>query len=48
MNELLHIQKHIDRLEAADQDTVMICTEIEVEGIGDYHGRKEKLVYLVN
>ncbi|MCD7863305.1 MAG: hypothetical protein LUG61_07305 [Lachnospiraceae bacterium] len=26
---------------AADQNTVMICTEIEVEGIGDYHGRKE-------
>ncbi|MCD8326484.1 MAG: endonuclease/exonuclease/phosphatase family protein [Lachnospiraceae bacterium] len=25
----------------ADQNTVMICTEIEVEGIGDYHGRKE-------
>ena len=25
----------------ATQDTVMICTEIEVEGVSDYHGDKE-------
>ena len=25
----------------ATQDTVMICTEIEVEGVSDYHGNKE-------
>ena len=25
----------------AEQDTVMICTEIEVEGVCDYHGDKE-------
>lgn len=25
----------------AAQDTIMICTEIEVEGVSDYHGGKE-------
>lgn len=25
----------------ANQDTVMICTETEVEGVSDYHGREE-------
>ena len=25
----------------ATQDTVMICTEIEMEGVSDYHGSKE-------
>ena len=25
----------------ATQDTIMICTEIEVEGVNDYHGCKE-------
>ena len=25
----------------ATQDTVMICTEVEVEGVSDYHGSKE-------
>ena len=25
----------------AKQDAVMICTEIEVEGVSDYHGDKE-------
>lgn len=25
----------------AKQDTVMICTEVEVEGVSDYHGSKE-------
>ena len=25
----------------ATRDTVMICSEIEVEGVCDYHGRKE-------
>lgn len=25
----------------ATQDTVMICTEIEVKGVSDYHGSKE-------
>ena len=43
------IKKHMDRLIAphvrliiepnANQDTVMICTEIEVEGVCDYHGK---------
>lgn len=25
----------------ATQDTIMICSEIEVEGVCDYHGSKE-------
>lgn len=25
----------------ASQDTVMVCNEIEVEGVSDYHGSKE-------
>lgn len=25
----------------ATQDTILICTEIEVEGVSDYHGSKE-------
>ena len=25
----------------ATQDTVMICSEIEIEGVSDYHGGKE-------
>ena len=25
----------------ADADTVMICTELEIEGVVDYHGKKE-------
>ena len=25
----------------ATQDTVMICTEVEVKGVSDYHGSKE-------
>ena len=25
----------------ATQDSIMICNEIEVEGVSDYHGRKE-------
>lgn len=25
----------------AAQDTVLICTELEVEGVSDYHGDKE-------
>ena len=25
----------------AAQDTVMICTEVEVEGVSDYHGGKD-------
>lgn len=25
----------------AAQDTIEICTEIEVEGVSDYHGSKE-------
>ena len=25
----------------ATQDTIMICSEIEVEGVSDYHGGKE-------
>lgn len=33
------IKKHMDRLAA--QDAVMICTEIEVEGVSDYHGSKD-------
>lgn len=26
---------------SAEQDTIMICTEIKVEGVCDYHGGKE-------
>lgn len=25
----------------AEQDTVLICDEIEVEGVSDYHGSKD-------
>lgn len=25
----------------ADQDTIMICSEVEIEGVSDYHGSKE-------
>lgn len=39
----LHVSSNarlIVKLNAA-QDTVEICTEIEVEGVSDYHGSKE-------
>lgn len=39
----LHIAPHARLLlePNASQDTIMICTEIEVEGVSDYHGGKE-------
>lgn len=39
----IHVAPHarlILELNAA-QDTVMICSELEVEGVSDYHGSKE-------
>lgn len=39
----LHVAPHVRLIlePDADQETVMICTEIEVEGVCDYHGSKE-------
>lgn len=39
----LHVAPHVRLIiePNANQDTVMICTEIEVEGVCDYHGSKE-------
>lgn len=39
----LHIAPHVRLIlePNATQDTVMICSEIEVEGVSDYHGDKE-------
>lgn len=39
----LHVAAHVRLIiePNATQDTVMICTEIEVEGVSDYHGSKE-------
>ena len=39
----LHVAAHVRLIIApnATQDTIMICTEIEVEGVCDYHGSKE-------
>lgn len=39
----LHIASHARLIlePNATQDTVLICTEIEVEGVCDYHGSKE-------
>lgn len=39
----LHIAPHVRMIlePNASQDTIMICTEIEVEGVSDYHGSKE-------
>lgn len=39
----LHVAPHVRLIlePNAVQDTVMICTEIEVEGVNDYHGSKE-------
>ena len=39
----LHVAPHVRLIlePNATQDTVMICTEIEVEGVSDYHGSKE-------
>lgn len=39
----LHVAPHVRLIiePNANQDTVMICTEIEVEGVSDYHGSKE-------
>ena len=28
-------------IQNATQDTIMICDEIEIEGVSDYHGDKE-------
>lgn len=39
----LHVAPHVRLIlePNATRDTVMICTEIEVEGVSDYHGSKE-------
>ena len=39
----LHVAPHVRLIlePNANQDTIMICTEIEVEGVSDYHGSKE-------
>lgn len=39
----LHVAPHVRLIiePNANQDTVMICTEIKVEGVSDYHGSKE-------
>ena len=39
----LHVAPHVRLIlePNANQDTVMICTEVEVEGVCDYHGSKE-------
>lgn len=39
----LHVAPHVRLIiePNADQDTIMICSEIEVEGVCDYHGSKE-------
>ncbi len=39
----LHVAPHIRLIiePVASQDTVMICDEIEVKGVCDYHGDKE-------
>lgn len=39
----LHVAPHVRLIIEPDatQDMVMICTEIEVEGVCDYHGSKD-------
>lgn len=39
----LHVAPHVRLIiePNATQDTIMICDEIEVEGVSDYHGSKE-------
>lgn len=39
----LHVAPHVRLIiePNANQDTIMICSEIEVEGVCDYHGSKE-------
>ncbi|MDO5381312.1 MAG: hypothetical protein Q4F06_01150 [Eubacteriales bacterium] len=39
----LHVAPHVRLILElnSNQDTVMICTEIKVEGVCDYHGSKE-------
>ena len=39
----LHVAPHVRLIiePNANQDTVMICTELKVEGVSDYHGSKE-------
>ena len=39
----LHVAPHARLIiePNATQDAIMICTEIEVEGVSDYHGNKE-------
>ena len=39
----LHVAAHARLIiePNAAKDTIMICTEIEVEGVSDYHGGKE-------
>lgn len=39
----LHISANVRLIiePCATQDTLLVCTEIEVKGVCDYHGRKE-------
>ena len=39
----LHVSPHARLIIElnADQDTIMICSEVEIEGVSDYHGSKE-------
>ncbi|MCI8873156.1 MAG: hypothetical protein HFH51_09935 [Lachnospiraceae bacterium] len=39
----LHVAPHVRLIiePNASQDTVMICSEIEIEGVSDYHGSTE-------
>ena len=39
----LHVAPHVRLIiePNAEQDTIMICNEVKVEGVSDYHGRKE-------
>lgn len=39
----LHVSQNVRLIiePNADDNTVMICTEIEIEGVCDYHGSKE-------
>ena len=39
----LHVAPHVRLIiePNATQDTIMICSEVEIEGVCDYHGNKE-------
>jgi len=39
----LHVAAHVRLIIEPDatSDTLMICSEVEIEGVGDYHGGKD-------